>query len=72
MFFDLILNFFQKKLNGLLLGLSNFIHVFSPSFYGRRFLNFDVMFVTLIKNVTKLLLAVLTVLDLLGVWKIIW
>jgi hypothetical protein len=71
MFFDLILNFFQKKLNGLLLGLSNFIHVFSPSFYGRWFLNFDVMFVTLIKNVTKLLLAVLTVLDLLGVWKIV-
>jgi len=72
MFFDVILNFLQKKLNGLLLGLSNFIHVISPSLYGRWLLNLDIMLATLIKNVAKLFLAVLTVLDLLGVRKIVW
>ena len=72
MFFDVILNFFQKELNGLFLGLLNFSNVVLPSLDRCWLLNFDVMFVTLIKNVAKLFLAFLTVLDLLGVRKIVW
>ena len=72
MFFDVILNFFQKELNGLFLGLLNFVNVVLPSLDRRWLLNFDVMFGTLIKNVAKLFLAFLTVLDLLCVWKIVW
>ena len=72
MFFDVILNFFQKELNGLFLGLLNLSNVVLPSLDRRWLLNFDVMFDTLIKNVAKLFLAFLTVLDLLGVRKIVW
>jgi hypothetical protein len=71
MFFDVILNFFQKELNGLFLGLLNFVNVVLPSLYGNWLLDFDVMLGALIKNVIKFFLAVFTVLDLLCVWKIV-
>lgn len=71
MFFDVILNFFQKKLDGLFLGLLNSSNVVLPSLNGNWFLNFDVMLIALIKEEIKFFLAVLTVLDLLGVRKIV-
>lgn len=71
MFFDVILNFFQKKLNGLFLRLLNFSNVVLPSLYGSWLLNLDVMLIALIKNVIKSFFTFFTVLDLLCVWKIV-
>jgi len=72
LFLDIILNFFQKELYGLFLRLLNSLNVFSPSLNRGWFFNFDIMFVTLIEDVIKFFLAILTVLDLLSVWKIVW
>jgi len=72
MFFDIILNFFQKELNGLFLGLLYLSNIVLPSLYGCWFFNFDVMFLALIENVAKFFLAFFTILDLLCVWEIVW